>query len=111
MDGWKRINMFRDLQFAWRTLLKSPSFTLIALFTLAFGIAGNILIFSIFNALYLRPLPYREPDRLVNLDEVAPKWNLEYTGLSYEDLCEWRVQNRTFESMGAWDDDRFNFSV
>src|SRR5262245_35531948 len=68
-------------------------------------------MFSLFNGLYLRPLPFHHPEQLVNLDEVAPKWNLEYTGLAYPDLCEWRAQNKTFESMGAWDDERFNFSL
>jgi putative ABC transport system permease protein len=103
--------MFKDFQFAWRTLLKTPSFTVIAVLTLSLGIAGSVLIFTIFNALFLRPLPYKNSDRLVNLDEVAPRWNLEYTGLAYYDLCEWRAQNRTFDGMGAWDDARFNFST
>ena len=70
--------------------------------TLALGIAGNVVIFSIFNGLLLRPLPFKEPERLVDLNEVAPKWNLEYTGIAYPDFHEWRTQNQTFESMGVW---------
>jgi putative ABC transport system permease protein len=100
-----------DLKFAFRQLLKNPGFAAIAILTLALGIAGNVIIFSIFNGLFLRPLPFKEPERLVNLDEVAPKWNLEYTGLAYFDLVEWRSQNQTFEAMGAWQDTSFNFSV
>src|SRR6185436_9025602 len=100
-----------DLRYAFRVLFKTPSFTAIAVLTLALGIAGNVVIFSIFNGLFLRPLPFKEPERLVNLDEVAPKWNLEYTGLAYFDLVDWRTQNQTFESMGAWTDASFNFSL
>src|SRR2546430_445444 len=100
-----------DLKFAFRQLLKNPGFTAVAVLTLALGIAGNVVIFSIFNGLFLRPLPFKEPERLVNLDEVAPKWNLEYTGIAYPDFHEWRSQNQTFESMGVWQDASFNFSL
>jgi hypothetical protein len=71
-----------DLKFAFRQLLKNPGFSAGAVLTLGLGIAGNVVIFSIFNGLFLRPLPFKEPERLVNLDEVAPKWHLEYTGVS-----------------------------
>lgn len=100
-----------DLKFAFRVLRKTPGFTAIAVFTLAIGIAGNVVIFSIFNGLFLRPLPFKEPARLVNLDEVAPKWNLEYTGVSYIDFVNWRSQNQTFEQMGVWEDASFNLSI
>src|SRR6185503_8179320 len=99
------------MRFALRQLLKNPGFTTLAVLTLALGIAGNVVIFSIFNGLFLRPLPFKEPERLVNLDEVAPKWNLEYTGLAYFDFVDWREQNQSFEGMGAWQDTDFNFSV
>ncbi len=100
-----------DLKFAFRQLLKNPGFTAVAMLTLALGIAGNVVIFSIFNGLFLRPLPFKEPERLLNLDEVAPKWNLEYTGIAYPDFHEWRVQNQTFDSMAVWQDGSFNFSL
>lgn len=99
-----------NLRFAFRQLLKNPGFSALAVFTLALGIAGSVVIFSVFNGLFLRPLPFKDPEKLVNLDEVAPKWNLEYTGLAYIDFCEWRLQNQTFASMGAWDDVSFNLS-
>jgi predicted permease len=100
-----------DLRYAFRVLLKNPGFSALAVFTLALGIAGSVVIFSVFNGLFLRPLPFKESERLVNLDEAAPKWNLEYTGLSYDDFFEWRAQNQTFESMGASEDASFNFSL
>src|SRR5262245_6711527 len=98
------------LRFALRQLLKNPVFTAMAVLTLALGIAGNVVIFSIFNGLFLRPLPFKEPERLVNLDEVAPQWNLEYTGIAYIDFNEWRARNQTFESMAVFEDTAFNFS-
>jgi putative ABC transport system permease protein len=101
----------QDIRFAFRILLKNPGFSALAIFTLALGIAGSVVIFSVFNGLFLRPLPFQESERLVNLDEVAPKWNLEYTGIAYPDFHEWRAQNQTFESMGVWQEASFNFSI
>lgn len=91
-----------DLRFAVRQLLKNPVFTLVAMFTLALGVAGNIVIFSIFNAFYLRPFPFAEPSRLVDLNETAPRWNLKYTGLAYREFNGWRENNRSFKGMAAW---------
>jgi putative ABC transport system permease protein len=97
------------MRFALRQLLKNPGFTVLAVLTLALGISGSVVIFSVFNALFLRPLPFKDAERLVNLDEVAPKWNLEYTGVCYDDFVEWRAQNQTFESMGAREDASLQF--
>src|SRR5258708_4906370 len=66
---------------------------------LALGIASNAAIFSVFNGLFLRPLPFAESDRLIELDETAPKWNLKYVGVSNPDSYEWRKSNSTFDAM------------
>ncbi|MGE5293569.1 MAG: ABC transporter permease, partial [Solirubrobacterales bacterium] len=95
-------SLFQDARYALRMLLKRPGVTAIAVVTLALGMAGNTVIFSFLNAFFLRPMPFREPDRLVDLDETAPRWNLEYTGLSYTDFHSWRQQNRTFDGMAVW---------
>src|SRR5438046_6690093 len=63
----------RKLQFALRTLLKTPSVTIIAIISLGLGIGATTAIFSIFNQMLLRPLPVREPGRLVNLSAPGPK--------------------------------------
>src|SRR4029078_134903 len=83
-------SFFQDVRFAVRVLMKNAGFAFIAIATLALGVAGNMVIFTIYNALYLRPFPFVEPDRLVDVDETAPRWNLEYTGVAFPDLVGWQ---------------------
>ncbi len=92
-------------------LARHPVITMLAVITLALGMAGNTLIFSFLNAFFLRPMPFHEPDRLVDLDETAPRWNLQYTGLAYPDFNAWRSQNRSFEGMAAWNMGSFSLST
>ncbi|MBU6398674.1 MAG: ABC transporter permease [Verrucomicrobia bacterium] len=103
--------MLNDLRFAVRQLLKNPGFTAVAVLVLALGIAGNIVAFSFYNSFFLRPFPFREADRLVDLDETAPRWNLEYTGLSYLSFDAWRRESRCFQSMGAWAGGAYNLAT
>ena len=100
--------LFNDIKFACRMLIRQPVVTAIAIVTLSLGMAGNTVIFGFFNAFFLRPLPFPEPGRLVDLDETAPSWSLEYTGMAYPDFHAWREQNRTFEAMTVWQDTRFS---
>lgn len=99
-----------DLKFAIRTLAKKPFFSALVVGILALGIAGNAAIFSIFNGLFLRPLPSPEAHRLLDLNETAPQWNLRYTGIAYPDFHAWREQNQTFESMAVWSGGSVNLS-
>src|SRR5262245_9239424 len=64
-------SLFEDIRFAGRILLKNAGFASIATATLALGVAGNMVIFTVYNALYLRPFPFVEPEQLVDLDETA----------------------------------------
>lgn len=91
--------LFRDLRYGFRSLLKRPGFTAIALVALALGIGANTAIFSLVNAVVLQPLPYSDPDRLVwvwgkfsggNRASVAPA-----------DFLDFRAQNKTFEQLAA----------
>jgi predicted permease len=97
-------NFASNLRFALRGLARQPGVSLLTIAMLALGIAGATSIFSIFNGLFLRPLPFHEPRRLLDLDEIAPKWNLEFVGIAYPDFDQWRRENRTFEGMAVWDD-------
>jgi predicted permease len=90
------------LRLSFRQFARNPGLTALSVLILSLGIAGNTVVFSILNGMYLRPLPVREPSRLVDLDETAPRWNLKYTAIAYPDFVAWRNGNRTFEGMGVW---------
>ncbi|MBO0720422.1 MAG: ABC transporter permease, partial [Blastocatellia bacterium] len=102
--------MIQDLKIAIRHIRTQPLFSLTVIGMLALGIAGNAAIFSIFNGLFLRPLPFEESGRLVELDETAPKWNLRYVGVSNPDFYEWRKSNSTFEGMAFFTGASYNLS-
>jgi predicted permease len=78
---------------------------------LAIGIGGNAAIFTIFNGMFLRPLPFPEPERLVDLDETAPRWDLEFVAVAYPDFEAWRRENRSFEGMAVFDEESMNMSL
>jgi predicted permease len=99
-----------DVKLALRNIGTKPAFSLMVIGMLALGVAGNTAIFSIFNGLFLRPLPFPEAERLIDLDETAPKWNLHYTGVSNADLYLWREHNSTFDGMAFFDNSSFNLS-
>lgn len=99
-----------DLKIALRNIHAKPFFSSMVIGMLALGIAGNAAIFSIFNSFFLRPLPFAESDRLVDLDETAPKWNLQHVGISAPDFYEWRKSNSTFASMAFFRGASFNLS-
>src|SRR5712671_5013428 len=91
--------LFRDIRYGIRGLLKRPGFTLVALVTLALGIGANTAIFSVVNAVVLRPLPYTEPDRLMTLWETIP--GSDRRSVAPGNFVDWRTQNKTFQDMAA----------
>jgi len=91
-----------DLRFGMRILLKQPSFAIVAVITLALGIGANTAIFSLVNSILLRPLPFREPDRLVRMLQASPKLGLTSWGVSQADFAAYREQNRSFESIAIY---------
>lgn len=91
-------NLLSDIRYALRLLLKSPGFTLIAVLTLALGIGANTAIFSVVNAVLLRPLPFSDPSRLVLVVERSKYPTIT---VSYENYLDWRDQSHSFESMEA----------
>jgi macrolide transport system ATP-binding/permease protein len=88
-----------DLRYASRTLRRSPSFTAIAIMTLALGIGANTAMFSVVNAVMLRPLPYQDPDRLAMLWTNDLKRDIREEGTSYPTFLDWRSQSRAFADM------------
>ena len=99
--------LLRDLRFAVRTLAKNPGFTLAAIVTLALGIGANTGIFTVTNALLLRPFPYRDPEQLVSLGAKDKTKDGPGTLLRYEML---RDHSQSFQSVAAWTTDNLNLT-
>jgi putative ABC transport system permease protein len=91
-------DLWQDARYALRSLRKHPGFTAIAIFTLALGIGANTAIFSVINAVLLRPLPYEDADRLVVLTETVADRPI---GVSYPNFVDWRNQSTMFENVAA----------
>src|SRR5438552_1112562 len=95
-----------DLKFAFRQLLKNPGFTAVAVLTLG----ANTAIFSVVNAVLLRPLPYQNADRLVWIWENNLSKNIPINLASPGNLSDWRNQNHVLESLSAWEGEDFNLT-
>ena len=100
-------DLIQDLRFAVRQLLKNPGFTAAAVLTLALGIGANTAIFSVVNAVLLRPLPYEEPDRLVHVHSVSEHGPAT---VSPPDFVDFREQSRSFEALAAFHRRSFTIS-
>jgi predicted permease len=96
-------DLFRDMRYALRVLLKSPGFAVVAVLTLALGMGANTAIFSVVNAVLLRPLPYPEANRLVYLGEWSEQ--IPEMSISMANFNDWRAENTVFESMVAYQSD------
>jgi predicted permease len=97
--------LLNDIKYGFRQLCKSPGFTVVAVLTLALGIGANTAIFSVINAVLIRPLPYFEADRIQVLWTTNPMFAaMGYPVFppSYNDVTEWRNQSRSFESVAAF---------
>lgn len=101
--------VMQDVRYGARMLAKHKAFTLIAVITLALGIGANTAIFSVVNELLLRPLPYRDAERIAMLWEVTPEGRRQNT-TSRANFRAWRDQNSSFAQMAAFTDQRFNLT-
>src|ERR1700688_879579 len=97
----------RDLHFGARMLSKNFGFSAAAIFTLALGIVAHTAIFTVTNALLLRPFPYRDPQQLVNVGAKDKTKDFGFTLLRYELL---RDHNHSFQSVAVWADDTLNLT-
>ena len=95
------VNVLQDLRYAVRALRKSPGFTLVAAITLALGVGASTAIFSVVNAVMLRPLPFAEPDRLVRIWESNVERGWPTFAVSHPNFLDFRAQADNFESMAA----------
>ncbi|MEO6235654.1 MAG: ABC transporter permease, partial [Vicinamibacterales bacterium] len=90
----------QDLRFAFRSLARRPAFALTAIVTLALGIGATTAIFSVVNAVILRPLPFSRADRIVGITNLWTRNGQRALSVSAPDFHDWKTQNRSFESMG-----------
>src|SRR5437762_2712692 len=87
------------LRYAFRQLIKSPGFTATAVLGLALGIGANVALFSVVNSVFLRPLAYHEPDRLVRLSSTNTSQNLIRSGFSYSRYLDVRERQDVFSDL------------
>src|SRR5690242_20693944 len=99
----------QDVRYGLRMLAKHKAFTSIAVITLALGIGANTAIFSVVNELLLRPLPYRDADRIVTVWEVSPEGRHQ-NSTSRQNYRAWKAQGSSFEQMAAFTDQRVNLT-
>src|ERR1041385_8286040 len=95
--------IWHDLRYGLRLLLKRPGFTVVAIITLALGIGANTAIFSVVDAVLLRPLPYKDADYLVTIWERNPKEGYEQNMPGAGTYLDWKAQSHGFEQMAIFD--------
>jgi len=104
------MELLQDLRYGMRCLRKSPGFTLVAVLTLALGVGANTAVFSLINAVLLRPLPYAQPDRLVLVWESAPFFGVRDSPVAPANYVDWKARSRSFAEMGALEDQSYRLT-
>jgi predicted permease len=97
-----------DIRYAWRALNHQRFGSAIVAVMLALGIGANVAVFTLINGLFLKPLPFPDADRLVYLNETAPRWNLETTGITYADFAQWHKAQQSFDAIATFNRRSFN---
>ena len=102
MWGWNWLESFiQDVRYGWRGMVKNPGFTVAAVLTLALGIGANTAIFSVVNAVLLKPLPYPDPDRLAVIWEDISNFPGDVCPVTGPDFKDWQARNQSFEGLAA----------
>src|SRR5436190_414114 len=94
--------ILQDLRYGIRTLLKTPGFTAVAVIALALGIGANTAIFSVVNAVLLRPLPYANTDRLVMIYETGTHGKTDRNDVSFPNFSDWSKQAKSFDQIASF---------
>ncbi len=100
--------LWQDLRYGARMLIKTPALTAIVILALALGIGANTAIFSVINAVVLKPLPYDHAEQLLFLNERSPV--LDEMSISYPNFTDWRNQNHVFEKIGVYNRNSYNLT-
>src|SRR6476661_2890501 len=100
--------LLQDLRYGIRMLLRNPAFTVIAILALTLGIGADTAIFSVVNAVLLRPLPYDQSEKLIFLSERSAV--LEGMSIAYPNYLDWREQNNSFDSIGVYRRQSYNLT-
>ena len=110
--GWESTleTIWQDLRFGLRVLRRNPGFMAVAALTLALGIGGTAVVFSLLDAVLLRPLPYPHSEQLFRLFPLEGKRKRGVEQASYADFRDWQRQTRTFESLAAYDGASLNLT-
>ncbi len=95
-------SFLQDIRYGLRVFIHNPIFTVVTLITLALGIGGNVAIFSVVNAILLRPLPYTDADRIMKVWESSRQKKQEQNPVSPPNFLDWREQNQSFDGMSAF---------
>jgi putative ABC transport system permease protein len=112
MWGWSRLEEFaRDVGYGLRMMRRAPAFSAVVVLTLALGIGANTAIFSVVNAVLLRPLPFKDPERVVMVWlKGAEAAGGDRVPMSTADFLDWRAQTHTFERVAFFHSDNFNYA-
>jgi putative ABC transport system permease protein len=102
--------MLQEFRFALRNLVKTPGFTIVAVITVALAIAANTAVFSLVNALLIRPLPFKAPESLVLLFEKFSAQGLDQIPVSAPEYLDWEKQTRSYERIAAFNFANFNLT-
>ena len=102
--------LLQDIRYAVRAFVQRPGFTAVAVLTLALGIGATTTIFSVVDAVVLKPLPFAAADRLFVLWESNEPHNLPFMNVAPPNFADWRERSRSFEKMGAWRDQSFTLT-